>query len=201
MTNERERMAEEVCAISQRLAQRGWCPATSGNISARLPGTTHVLMKITGRSMCGLGAADLAKIDLDGSQLDGEGPPTKEWRFHAGIYRCRPEVNAVVHVHSPTATSFAVAGVELPLVTAPAKAQFERIPMLPSAAPGSEELARSVTHAFEDVSTKAVLLGGHGVVVVGKTLFDAWCLAELVEDNAKVAVLADWLSARRVKEG
>jgi ribulose-5-phosphate 4-epimerase/fuculose-1-phosphate aldolase len=198
---ERKRIAEEVCVISGRLAQRGWCPATSGNISARLPGTSRVLTKITGRSMCGLGTCDLVEIDLDGNQLDGEGPPTKEWRFHAGIYRCRPEVNAVVHVHSPAATGFAVAGVELPLVTAPAKAQFERIPTLPSAAPGSPELARSVTDAFEDMSTKAVLLGGHGVVVVGKTLFDAWCLAELVEDNAKVAVLADWLEARRVKKG
>jgi ribulose-5-phosphate 4-epimerase/fuculose-1-phosphate aldolase len=198
---ERERIAKEICDISGRLAQRGWCPATSGNISARLAGTGHILTKMTGRSMYGLEACDLVEIDLDGNQLDGEGPPTKEWRFHAGVYRCRPEVNAVVHVHSPVATSFAVAGVEPPLVTAPAKAQFNRIAILPSAAPGSAELARSVTDAFKDVSTKAVLLAGHGVVVVGKTLFDAWCLAELVEDNAKVAVLADWLEARRAKKG
>jgi L-ribulose-5-phosphate 4-epimerase len=201
VTEEEARIAEELCAISERLAQRGWCPATSGNISARIPDTNQVLMKITGRSMCGLGMHDLVKMDLDGNQLDGEGPPTKEWRFHAGIYRCRPEINAVVHVHSPTATGFAVAGVELPLVTAPAKVQFERIPTLPSASPGSEELARSVTDAFEDTSAKAVLLGGHGVVVVGKTLFEAWCLAELVEDNAQVAVLADRLEARRAQKG
>jgi ribulose-5-phosphate 4-epimerase/fuculose-1-phosphate aldolase len=200
MAQESEHIAEETCAISERLAQRGWCPATSGNISARIPGTNHVLMKITGRSMCGLGVCDLVKIDLDGHQLDGECPPTKEWRFHAGIYQRRPEVNAVVHIHSPVATSFAVVGVELPLTTAPAKAQFERIPALPFAPPGSEELARSVTNAFQDTATKAILLGGHGVVVVGKTLFEAWCLAELVEDNAKVAVLADWLRAQRVQK-
>ena len=46
-----------------------------------------------------LTADDICTIDLDGSLIEGKGKPPLEFHLHAGIYRARPEVGAIVHAH------------------------------------------------------------------------------------------------------
>ena len=51
---------------------------------------------------------DVMVIDLDGNVLEGIHKPSSEWRLHAAIYASDESARAVVHTHSPYATSFAI---------------------------------------------------------------------------------------------
>ena len=53
--------------------------------------------------------ADIMTFDLDSNPTDANGrPPYRERFIHGQIYKVRPDVNAVVHSHSPTIIPFSV---------------------------------------------------------------------------------------------
>ena len=136
---------------------------------------------------------DILTVDLNGNILKGDGKPSMEMTFHLGIYKVRKDAGAVIHVHSPFATAYAVAGIKIPMVTEAAKLILIDVPLLPNAAPGSTELAAMVVDGFKDLQVKAVVLGEHGIVAIGGTLENAYHTASLVEDTAKVALLSSLL--------
>src|SRR6266852_4095 len=78
-----------------------------GNMSIRLPGTEHMLLTATG-SIAHLKPEQLATVTFDGEVVDGAIEPTAREivAMHSCVYRARPNVNAVIHTHSPHVTSF-----------------------------------------------------------------------------------------------
>jgi len=180
------------------ISTKGWSPGSSANISVRVPGTNHVCIKSTGTSMT-FGTMDpessVVVIDLEGNQVDGVRKPSIEFRFHLGIYKARPDVGAVLHAHSPYATGYAVANLELPMVSAPGRLALKKVPLLAFAPPGSQELANIVTTAFSDRSILSALLVGHGVVAVGADIYEAFKYLDWTEDAAQIAFLSGLLKA------
>ena len=79
------------------------------------------------------------------------------------------------------------------MVTVSAAKGVVRTPVIGYAPPGSDELAELVTECFRDATLKAALLRNHGVISVAKNLFEALYQAEVVEDTAKIAILAERL--------
>src|SRR5919106_3714235 len=75
----------------------------SGHVSARVPGTENVLINPRNVARCKVTPADLLTIDLDGRVLEGRSGPPSEFPIHTEIYRVRPDVMSVVHLHSPMA--------------------------------------------------------------------------------------------------
>ena len=59
---------------------------------------------------------DIVIMRLDGTIVEGSRKPSSEWQMHQVIYQNKPEVRAVVHTHSPYATSFAVNHKEIPVI-------------------------------------------------------------------------------------
>ncbi|MFH0870990.1 MAG: class II aldolase/adducin family protein [bacterium] len=184
---------QELELISKRAYHRGLTSGSGGNISARVEGTEQVVIKSSGLSFVDCTEENIILVDLLGNVLDGSLTPSKEVKFHCGIYRVRPEVRAVVHTHSAAATAFSVVGREIPMVTVSAAKGVGRIPLIGYAPPGSDELAKLVMEAFQDATLKAALLQNHGVISVGKNLFETLYLAEVVEDTAKITILAEGL--------
>ena len=96
----------------QVISTKGWSPGNSANISTRVPETDHVCIKSADTNMA-FGALDpdsnVVVIDLDETQVHGVRKSSMVFRFHLGIYKVRPDVGAVLHVHPPYATSYAVA--------------------------------------------------------------------------------------------
>lgn len=183
-------LRSELATVTQELFKRGLCSGTSGNTSARVPGRPEqVLIKATGVSFGYCKPEDFVLVDLEGNVLEGERKPSKEFRFHLGIYKERPEVQAVVHGHSAYATAYATAKKELPVVTAAAEAGLNKVGVVGFAPPGSEELAQMVIDAFKDTTLKAAVLERHGFVTVGQDIHRAYYLGDVLEDNAKVACL------------
>src|SRR5258706_666294 len=108
MTSE-SRLRADIVEVGRRMYARGYTASNDGNISVRL-GSDRLLM--TPKSVCkGFMTPDMMCItDLQGRKLEGDRDPSSEMLMHLEGYRQRPDVQAVVHAHPPTATGFAVAG-------------------------------------------------------------------------------------------
>jgi L-ribulose-5-phosphate 4-epimerase len=187
------RLKRELVEYSQRAGSEGWCPGTLGNISVLNGEIGRVYIKRSGADLKSLQIEDVLSLDVKGKVVEGTGKPSMETDFHVGIYGVRKDVRAVFHVHPPFATAYAVAGVDLPLVTEAAKILLVDVPLLAKAVAGSTDLARNVTVGFTNPRAKAVLLRDHGIVALGETLEGAFNIASLVEDTAKVAFLSSLL--------
>ncbi len=106
--------------------------------------------------------------------------PSSEWRFHHDIYAQRPDVNAIVHCHSPFATSLACLHKEVPpFHYMIAVAGGPTIRCAPYALFGTQELSNHALQALRD--RKACLLANHGMIALGQNLADALRVAIEVE--------------------
>ena len=183
-------LKEELVNISRRCYRKNLITATGGNISCRIPNSNQILIKASGSAFSDMTISDVVQIDLDGNMIDGNKQVSKEWRFHAGIYKVRPDVNVVIHVHPPFATAVAANHDSLPMVTNHAKAYLKYVPTIGTAPSGSEELAHMVIEQFKDPERVAILMKEHGIITVGNDFYKAFYLAEMLEDTAKIALLS-----------
>ena len=140
---------------------------------------------------------DLVLMKLSGEIIEGRHRPSSEWRVHAAVYKEREEVGAVVHTHSPYATSFAVNREPIPIIL------IEMIPFLGGdmlvadfAMPGTEDVGREALKVLK--GRNACLMSNHGVLAVGENLEQAHIRAIYAEDAAKIYSLAK--SNGQVKE-
>lgn len=99
----REALAREIIEAGQFLYARGWSPATSSNYSVRLS-ASEALLTVSGKHKGQLGVDDVLATDLEGNTLEPGKKPSAETLLHTQLYRCRPEVGAVLHTHSVNAT-------------------------------------------------------------------------------------------------
>lgn len=183
-------LKSELVRFSKRCYDRQMICAAGGNISCRVPGEEAMIIKGSGSAFSDMTEEDVVKVDLDGNMIEGTKKLSKEWKFHAGIYKERPEVMAVIHIHPPFSTAIASNQSELPLVTNHAKVYLKHVPTIKVAQSGSDELAEYVVTEFKDSERVAILMKEHGIVTVGGTLNQAFYLAEMVEDTSKIALFS-----------
>jgi ribulose-5-phosphate 4-epimerase/fuculose-1-phosphate aldolase len=142
-------------------------------------------------------ADDLVWFDLESHALNAAGRAVYLERFiHGAIYKARPDVNAVVHSHSPALIPFSVSSVPLRPVSHTAGFLADRVPvfdirtssgitdMLVSDADRAGPLGEALG------SHPAVLMRGHGVVVVGASLPIVVGRSIYLELNAKLQTQA-----------
>ncbi|WP_366555288.1 class II aldolase/adducin family protein [Aquibaculum sediminis] len=150
---------------------------TSGNVSLRWG--EGLLITPSGLPYERLQPEDMVFLRFDGSH-EGRHPPSSEWRFHRDILRARPEVNAVVHTHSPYATMLAIQGRDIPAIHYMiAAAGAPTIRCAPYATFGTETLSQHALAALD--GRLACLLANHGMIALGPSLERALWLAGEVE--------------------
>jgi L-ribulose-5-phosphate 4-epimerase len=154
-----------------------------------------MIIKTTGGCQGDMDVSDTVVMDLDGNLLEDGKPPSKEWRWHAAIYRSRPDVGGITHFHPPYAVAFAVANRVPPIVHTAGRAHLQRIELVALLPSGSEELAEAITELFADGDLRIALMREHGAICVGPDLRTAYYRTEYLEDNAKVALLASQVAA------
>jgi L-fuculose-phosphate aldolase len=177
----------ELCDIARRLWNRGLVGAAEGNVSLRLS-TRQILCTPTGCSLGHVKPHELVVIDNHGTPI-GEGQPSSEIKLHLRILAKRPDCQAVIHAHPPTATAFALAGEEIPDNLMPEAAYvLGSVATVPFAMPGTNEVPDSIEPLLED--HKTFLMSHHGAVVIGKDLTDAYNRMETLERIAKVILMA-----------
>ncbi len=173
-------LRSEIIAISRALDAAGLVPNKSGNVSCRSPG--GFLVTPSGVPYRGLAPGQLVEFDEHGTPAAGGLRPSSEWRMHAAIYACRPDVSAIVHTHSPHATALSCAGLGIPAFHYMIALAGGAIRCAPYATFGTAELAASAIAGLE--GRRAVLLANHGVVAVGPSLAAAQAVAVEVENLA-----------------
>jgi L-fuculose-phosphate aldolase len=123
-------------------------------------------------------------VNLDGRRLS-PGEPSRELLLHLEIYSRFPDVCAIVHTHSPWATAWSHLHAALPGGTEEMSYHdIDAIPCARAQAAGSQALADSACRELE--RTPVALLGGHGVVAVGRSATEAFELCALAEQQAQV---------------
>jgi len=184
-------VARRMALCCRQLAAHGLIAGRDGNLSVRL-GPQRVLVTPSGRIKALLTAADMVEVDLAGKPRSrGRRKPTSELDLHLRILRHRPDIQAVVHAHPPTATGFAVAGQEIPSNLLPELIfVVGPVPLVPYGKSGTPELGDRVVPFLEDTRCHALLLAHHGAVTMGKTLDEAWIRMESLEHSARIIAAA-----------
>lgn len=178
-------------ACAQRLDALGFMPSKSGNVSQRIAGGFRITP--SGLPYAALTEAELVDVALDGSVLRGARRPSSEWRLHAEIFAARPEVQAIVHTHSPRATALSCARRGLPAFHYMiALGGGDDIRCSAYATFGTQSLADAAVVALQ--GRRACLLANHGAVALGSSLAAAETLAREVENLA--GEYLDLLAAR-----
>lgn len=176
-----ENRAESIIEAAHYLDRAGLNQGHSGNISIRDGG--RLLITASGARLGDMGHEDLVETDLSG-HWTGSVRPSSELSFHCAVYSARPEARAVVHVHSPWATSLACMHRPIPAFHyMVAAAGGDDIPCIPYATFGSEELADAVAGGVRH--RNACLMANHGQIALGGTLQEALELAAEVENLAR----------------
>lgn len=163
-----------------RLLGKGLLTQTSGNLSIRLSADA-IAITPTSIEYDRMTPEDIVVCDLDGAVLAGNRAPSSETPLHAAVYRLRDDIKAIVHTHSPQATTLAILGLPIPAVHyIIASLNTTTVPVAPYATYGTPELAASVRDTFQAPGL-AVLIANHGLVAGGRTLKQAADGAETTE--------------------
>lgn len=182
---------EDIIRYSRLLYDKNLVSAAGGNVSERCG--SEMLITASNAPLREITPDSLVLCDLKGAVIEKNHHlrPSKETLFHAGVYRVRPEVRCVIHVHPAYSVVWTLQKKPLPLYTESARLKLIDVPIIPDAAPGSQELAENVvrTVAAAPTNITAFLMEGHGILAMGGTMQECFHQAELLEDTAKIAVL------------
>ncbi|HWR34879.1 MAG TPA: class II aldolase/adducin family protein [Clostridia bacterium] len=186
----------ELVKLGKMLHEKGFIAATDGNLSVRQSDGT-VLSTPTCMCKGMMSGEDMVRVDMDGRKVDGFREVSSEIAMHLTIYKLRPDVNAVVHSHPPTATGYAAAGLSLDqALVSEIVLSLGSVPLAKYATPGTPELSASLAPLVPDHN--AILMANHGVVTYAEDLLTAYMHMETVEHFARIALVTHQLGRQKV---
>lgn len=181
----------ELIRFSRLTYDRNMTSASGGNVSIRCG--DKILITASGVPLRDVSDENVICCDMNGKIIEGSASlrPSMETKFHLEIYKSRPEINAVIHAHPTFCTVFSLENKVFPIYTESAKMFLGSVCMIPFAAPGTDELAENVRKAVSEESPNGVgyIMEAHGCLAIGKSLGEAFDIAETLEESAKIAVL------------
>ena len=180
-------LKEKVIEIAKKLYERQLVNANEGNVSLRDGG----LVYITPSQVCKeLLTPDMIVVtDLAGNQVEGNLKPSSEIKLHLHIYSLRDDIGGIVHDHSPFATAYAISRRPIESKAYTEMIYFyDKIPVVDYGAPGTDKIVKGIGEYIN--RTDVMLLANHGLVAVGKDVYDAYLKAEAVETLAKTITIS-----------
>jgi ribulose-5-phosphate 4-epimerase/fuculose-1-phosphate aldolase len=142
------------------------------------PEGTRFLINPNGRHFSRMTASSLIEIDANdpATMARPDAPDPTAWGLHGSIHRALPHARCVMHVHSIHATVLAsLADSRLPAIDQNS-AMFHNRLVVDDHYGGmafEEEGARCAT-LLADPKTTVMVMGNHGVLVIGQTVADAF---------------------------
>lgn len=187
-------MKKLIIEIGKKIYERKLSTGLSGNISFR--SDDKIFITASGTCLGDLDESDIITIDLYGN-VEGvhSKKPSSEKMMHTEIYKLRPDINSIIHVHPPFSTSLAVSKEYkfLPILAEPIVFLGD-IPLVKYETPSSYELAKEVAMHFE--KNDAALMANHGAVVCGHDLKETFYKLETLEFYAQVYLFSGALGNR-----
>ena len=170
-----------------RMLERSDIIDYNGHASIRVA-PDRMLINIGSCQRARLTVADICLIDMEGQVIEGQGQPPLEFHLHAGIYRARADISAVVHAHPKWSTYLTMVGQPYLPVYAQGSLLYP-MPVLDS--PNSinnKNMADRLAATLGD--RPAALMKAHGGITVGRSITEAFVLATYMEDNAQRQYMA-----------
>ncbi len=182
----------QVVKAAKAMSQDGLASGSFGNVSA--VNRAHNLLAITPSGVLydTMQPEDICILHLDGSAITGvenRYQPSSELPMHCAVYATRQDVNAIVHTHAAYCTAYASSGKPLgPIISEMGMIASGDVPCVAYYQPGTLELAKYTAEALHEAN--GCLLANHGAVSVADCMDRAYMLAQILEDGAKAAALA-----------
>jgi len=203
-------LRDQLAHVGYDVVQAGLVCGSGGNLSARLPDEDAIWVTAAGSWLDRLSRTAFAAVRIaDGAPATVGGPahrsadsertdgrfrpspvePTTEIALHLAIYRARPDVNAIVHLHPQTALLLDALGEHIRIVTTDHAYYLRRVSTVPFRLPGSVEVA-ALTAAMAADGTDCLVLSHHGCVVLGDSVELAHKRARNLEEAAQLTYRA-----------
>ena len=193
-----DKAREDVMWGIHTLVERGYTCATGGNISALVEGEKTFVITPSGREYDTMTKDDLCVVDMEGKLVEGKYKPSFETPVHRLFFVNRPDVKAVIHMHS----KFAMAAASLEGMDGIPPFCFEMlayfggpIPFAPFMMSGNLEFAEVVQEKIG--KSMGIVLGNHGAIGVGATMKEAMTKCDLIERSCEGYLMI--LSAGKLK--
>lgn len=168
-----------------------------GHISIRHPDNPNYYIMSRARAPECIEMGDLMEFSLDGKPVNpGRGEPYAERAIHGAVYEARPDINSVVHNHSPNVIPYGVTGTRLRPLLHMAAGMGSDIPIWDSRENfGDTTLLVTNQEMGNDLTAmlgqnRAALMRGHGCVVVGKSVREVVFSSIYLEMNAELQLKA-----------
>ena len=179
MENERKLIVE----YGKLLVTKGLTTGTGGNISIFDKEKKYFAISPSGIDYFETEPEDVVIMDLDGKVVEGARKPSSEWMMHLIFYKKRDDVEAVVHTHSRFSSTISCMRWDIPALHYYVAFAGKTIPCAKYASYGTQELA---DNAFEGMGEgKAALLANHGLITIGRSVKEAFLVAEMSEEMAE----------------
>jgi ribulose-5-phosphate 4-epimerase/fuculose-1-phosphate aldolase len=187
---------EDLVAANRILADQGVLDGY-GHVTIRHPSAPDRYFLSRSKAPAIITAADIMEYDLDSNPVDQAGRLMYIERFiHGEIYKARPDVNAVVHSHSPTVIPFSVSTVKLKPICHMSAFLKHDVPNfeIRDCDGMTDLLIRNAKHGSGLARTlgadNVALMRGHGNVCVGPNVMTAVYRAVYTEVNARLQAQA-----------
>lgn len=161
-----------------------------GHVAVRVPGREGFVLQYLRPPLDAASDYDeLLFFDMDGARLEGKREPPNEIHIYSEAFKSDPRWNAVIHVHPENAIALSVAGIPLRAIDQQSRWFIEGVPIHPSATSASTpEIGRELARLMQ--KNRAVTMRGHGIVVAGETLKEAFARAWIYERTARLLIQA-----------
>lgn len=169
----------DLAAAFRWTARLGLHEAVANHFSLALDGGgRRVLINPAGRHFAAMRASDLLLIDAgDPSTMDGpHAPDPTAWGLHGALHRRVPHARCVMHAHPTFSTVLAsLADSRLPPIDQNSAAFFERV-VIDEEYGGlaMEEEGERIAARLDDPRRRVMVMGNHGVLVLGDTVAEAF---------------------------
>lgn len=181
-------------AMTSRMLYGGGLVSDVGHVSMRDPDSENMFVNPLMAGRGSVNPENIVMVNPHGESLEEEKTPANEVEIHTGLLRAREDLNAVVHAHPPCTTLFGITGTEM----RPVYFRSGRS-MGPGPVPVFEEPGLIVTQDDSSRMVEAMagrdflIIRGHGAVIGGRTLKEAFFRTHLMEQNAYFQLYASIL--------
>jgi L-fuculose-phosphate aldolase len=184
-----DRLKAKVAQATRMLAREGVI-ASSGHVSARIPGTDRFVIGPGDVTRDILTGADIITVDLNAKKIDGKKAAPLESEIHAGIYRARPDVMSVVHSHPVHSVVFSITKKPILPISVHGAIFADGVPTFDNVGHiNTRELGDGLARALG--THRAVLMKMHGAAIVGASVEEAFVATLQLEENAEKQLWAE----------
>jgi L-fuculose-phosphate aldolase len=176
----------ELSKYAQKTVSNKLVVGPGGNLSARCEGKMY--LSPSGFALDEIKPEQWVEVDIETGHITDIGlRPSSEVLMHLYAYRENPNIGAIVHTHPPYCIAFTLVETDLPIMFPDQAALVGKTVYIDYVLPTTDKLADAVVAKIEHSS---ILLGNHGLVTTGRNLREAYYRTEVVEESAKIFLIA-----------